>query len=171
MQHIHTNEGAATATTAPAASVKQVAGATAVPVVAIAARLPRKKAKAIEVPTRCSSRAAAMRKAAASPEIQRDAPDPECDLDLSYDLDRDLSDLRAPFIPPISTATTWIPQPPQPRDHFPIRVLNKHPDWFLCSTCLCGQHRINALQCVRCDEKHGKLSKRSSAGAIHFIRL
>jgi len=66
-------------------------------------------------------------------------------------------------------ATSEIPPPPQPRDHFPIRLLNKHPDWFLCSTCLRRHHRINALQCVKCDEKHGKIYKRQSTRALHFI--
>jgi len=104
-----------------------------------------------------------MRKAAASPGILRDASNLKCDFNLSYDLDCDLHDPGARFISFISTATTGIPQTPKPRDHFPIRMINKHHNWFLCSTWLSRQHRIIALQCVRCKEKHGKIYNRSSA--------
>jgi len=77
-----------------AAAMQQVAVQTAVSVETAAVK-PPKKAKAREVPSRFSTRAAvtSKRKAAPSPEILRAVSDfgPHHDLDLSINLDRDIS--------------------------------------------------------------------------------
>jgi hypothetical protein len=134
--------------------------------------------------TRCStrSRVTAKRQAMASPENQRAATDPNNDLDLARNLDLDLDrDLDSPtatafsataVVPAVAPAVSLSPpEAPNLKKH-PMSYLPAHPDWFLCLTCKGGRHRIQNLQCMKCDEKHGKLNKRPAEHrALHFVCL
>jgi hypothetical protein len=170
---------AASATSAPATAAATTTGeaATATP--------PRKKMKAPDA-TRCSTRSTvtAKRQAMASPENQRAATDSNNDLDLALNLDLDLDrDLDSPTATAIS-ATAVVPgtaapaapscTPPEAPNlkKYPMSYLPAHPDWFLCLTCKGGRHQIQDLQCMKCDEKHGKMNKRPAEHrALHFVCL
>ncbi len=143
---------------------------------------PRKKMKAPDA-TRCSTRSTvtAKRQVMASPENQRAATDPSNDLDLALNLNLDLDrDLDSPTATAIS-ATTVVPgtaapscTPPEAPDlkKYPMSYLPAHPDWFLCLTCKGERHQIQDLQCMKCDEKHGKMNKRPAEHrALHFVCL
>ncbi len=73
----------------------------------------------------------------------------------------------------------WVVFPPSPSPpeapnlkKYPMSYLPAHPDWFLCLTCKGGHHRIQELQCTKCEEKHGKLEKRPAEHtALHFVCL
>jgi hypothetical protein len=123
----------------------------------------------------------------ASPENQRAATDPNNDLDLALNLDLDLDrDLDSPTATAIS-ATAVVPgtaapaapsctslSPPEAPNlkKYPMSYLPAHPDWFLCLTCKGGRHQIQDLQCMKCDEKHGKMNKRPAEHrALHFVCL
>jgi hypothetical protein len=143
---------------------------------------PRKKAKPVLDPTSCSSHSSmtAKRKAAASPEVEREAADSYKDLDLApdfdYDLNRDLESPRAIAAPATALKVADPPtinsafSPPIAPDlkKYPMSYLPAHPSWFVCSTCYKGCHLISDLQCRKCDEKHGKLDKRPPDTALHF---
>jgi hypothetical protein len=181
---ILSTEAAATVKLAATAALAgETATATATP--------PRKKTKAISEPQRCSSRNAVIgkRKAVASPETQRAALDSNHDLDLALDLDLDLDrELDSPtataapatalgMVVPgtaVTAPASTTPSPPEAPDlkKYPMSYLPAHPDWFLCLTCKGGRHRIQELQCMKCDEKHGKLEKRPAEHtALHFVCL
>jgi hypothetical protein len=184
---------AASATAAPATAAAAPATAAAAPAIAAAtatgeaatATPPRKKMKAPDA-TRCSTRSTvtAKRQAMASPENQRAATDPNNDLDLALNLDLDLDrDLDSPTATAIS-ATAVVPgtaapaapscTPPEAPNlkKYPMSYLPAHPDWFLCLTCKGGRHQIQDLQCMKCDEKHGKMNKRPAEHrALHFVCL
>jgi hypothetical protein len=153
---------------------------------------PRKKTKAISEPQRCSSRNAVIgkRKAVASPETQRAALDSNHDLDLALDLDLDFDreldsptataapatalGMAVPGTAVTAAASSTTPSPPEAPNlkKYPMSYLPAHPDWFLCLTCKGGRHRIQELQCMKCDEKHGKLEKRPAEHtALHFVCL
>jgi len=187
---------AAPLTGAAAAKITAAASATAAPATAAAtttgeaatATPPRKKIKAPDA-TRCSTRSTvtAKRQAMASPENQRAATDSNNDLDLALNLDLDLDrDLDSPtatafsataVVPgtasPAAPSCTSLSPPEAPNlKKYPMSYLPAHPDWFLCLTCKGGRHRIQDLQCMKCDEKHGKLNKRPAEHrALHFVCL
>jgi hypothetical protein len=179
-----TAAASATAAPATAAAAPATAAATATGEAATATP-PRKKMKAPDA-TRCSTRSTvtAKRQAMASPENQRAATDPNNDLDLALNLDLDLDrDLDSPTATAIS-ATAVVPgtaapaapscTPPEAPNlkKYPMSYLPAHPDWFLCLTCKGGRHQIQDLQCMKCDEKHGKMNKRPAEHrALHFVCL
>jgi hypothetical protein len=185
-----TAAASATAAPATAAAAPATAAATATGE-AVTATPPRKKMKAPDA-TRCSTRSTvtAKRQAMASPENQRAATDSNRDLDLALNLDLDLDrDLDSPTATAFSATAleTVVPgtaalaapsctslSPPEAPNlkKYPMSYLPAHPDWFLCLTCKGGRHRIQDLQCMKCDEKHGKLNKRPAEHrALHFVCL
>ena len=53
---------------------------------------------------------------------------------------------------------------------YPMSQLPAHPNWFLCSTCFKGWHRISQKQCMKCDERHGPLEQQPAGNrALHFL--
>jgi hypothetical protein len=173
-----TGETAAKAT-AGASATAAPSPATAAATEETATATPPKKMKAPDA-TRCSSRrtVTAKRQAMASPENQRAATDSNNDLDLAQNLDLDLDrDLDSPTATASSataletvvpgraeqaapSCTAWSPPEAPNLKKYPMSYLPAHPDWFLCLTCKGGRHQIQDLQCMKCDEKHGKLNKR-----------
>jgi hypothetical protein len=140
----------------------------------------RKKKKAIAEPTRYSSRTAvtSKRKAAASPEIQRDAPDLDPDdLDLTLELDSNIRcDLDSGMVFPESAEIPALIPPEAPHLYRPFKKgykgLPKHPNMFICSSCFKSWHRINQFQCTKCDERYGHLSQRPTVHkSLHFSCL
>jgi hypothetical protein len=173
----------ATAAPSPATATATGDAATATP--------PRKKMKAPDA-TRCSTRSTviAKRQAMASLENQRAATDSNNDLDLALNLDLDLDrDLDSPIAtassataletvvpgraePAAPSCTAWSPPEAPNLKKYPMSYLPAHPDWFLCLTCKGGHHQIQDLQCMKCDEKHGKLNKRPAEHrALYFVCL
>jgi hypothetical protein len=130
------------------------------------------------------------RKAVASPETQRAALDSNHNLDLALDLDLDLDreldsstataaattalGMVVPGTAVTAAASSTTPSPPEAPNlkKYPMSYLSAHPDWVLCLTCKGGRHRIQELQSMKCDEKHGKLEKRPTEhAALHFVCL
>ena len=118
------------------------------------------------------------RKAAVSPEIQRDAPDLDPDdLDLTLELDSNIRcDLDSGLVFPESAEIPALIPPEAPHLYRPFKKgykgLPKHPNMFICSSCFKSWHRINQFQCTKCDERYGHLSQRPTVHkSLHFSCL